>query len=136
MEAGLSKDGVYLGPVPLCLSARAACGGVPFTGGRGVSSQLRYQVITDANAARETRRRRRRHLRRGAGWWEMREVQPDEDRGRVPARRVIVHQEAAACSAFWIRSRTDTLYLRLLRNVRHRPSRGGKKHTETEGEGE
>lgn len=47
---------------------------------------------------------------------------------------VIVHREAAACSAFWISSRIDILYLRLLRNVRHRPSRGGKKERETEGE--
>lgn len=49
---------MYLGPVPLCLSARAACGGVPFTGSRGVSSGPCYQVITDANAAWETCRPR------------------------------------------------------------------------------
>lgn len=62
----------------------------------------------------------------GVEGWGLREVQPDEAL-RVPAEGVIVHREAAACSAFWISSRIDILYLRLLRNVRHRPSRGGKK---------
>lgn len=55
LETGISKDSMYLGPVPRCLSARAACGGVPFTGSHSVSSGLCYQVISDANAAWETR---------------------------------------------------------------------------------
>lgn len=52
LEAGISKDGVHLHP--LCLSARAAYGGVSFTDSRGVSSGLCYRVITDANASWET----------------------------------------------------------------------------------
>lgn len=39
---------------PLCLSARAACGGVPFTDSLAVSSELCYQVITDANLVGKT----------------------------------------------------------------------------------
>lgn len=52
-EPGVSRDSMRLQPVPRCLSARAACGGVSFTDSLGVSSGLRYQAITDANAAWE-----------------------------------------------------------------------------------
>lgn len=54
LETGIGKDSMHLHRVPLCLSARAACGGVPFTDSHSVSSGLCYRVITDANAARET----------------------------------------------------------------------------------
>lgn len=60
-------------------------------------------------------------------------MQPDEDL-RVPAEGVIVHREAAACSEFWISSRIDILYLRLLRNVRHRPFQGRKEERDRGGE--
>lgn len=116
LETGTGRDGVHLHPVPLCLSARAACGGVPFTDSLGVSSGLCYWVITDANAAWATRRLRER----GA-----------TQRGlhcSAGSERVIVPRRLCLFSAVtWHRQHLENLHRQQLlptqlRNVRHHPS--------------
>lgn len=97
---------------PLCLSARAACGGVPFTDSHSVSSGLRYRVITDANAA-----------------WEKKRCDPE--RTGAASERVIVPRRLCLFSAVtWHHQHLETLqsqqlYLQL-RNVRHPPSGRGR----------